>query len=89
MQIKINWKVEPKNVCNCRNTELEVQLTATQKEGRMEQEQVNKLEHHLQEVGIFKWYICSIFLLVYSKQLDCLFKIILFKILCISATSTT
>ncbi|CAG9531833.1 unnamed protein product [Cercopithifilaria johnstoni] len=35
---------------NNRNTELEVQLTATQKEGRMEQEQVNKLQHHLQEL---------------------------------------
>ncbi|EJD73873.1 liprin-alpha [Loa loa] len=35
---------------NNRNTELEVQLTATQKEGRMEQEQINKLQHHLQEL---------------------------------------
>ncbi|VDK83940.1 unnamed protein product [Litomosoides sigmodontis] len=35
---------------NNRNTELEVQLTATQKEGRMEQEQANKLQHHLQEL---------------------------------------
>ncbi|VBB27317.1 unnamed protein product [Acanthocheilonema viteae] len=35
---------------NNRNTELEVQLTATQKEGRMEQDQVNKLQHHLQEL---------------------------------------
>ncbi|EJW88634.1 liprin alpha [Wuchereria bancrofti] len=35
---------------NNRNTELEVQLTTTQKEGRMEQEQINKLQHHLQEL---------------------------------------
>uniref|UniRef100_A0A915PJ40 SAM domain-containing protein n=1 Tax=Setaria digitata TaxID=48799 RepID=A0A915PJ40_9BILA len=35
---------------NNRNTELEVQLTTTQKEGRLEQEQVNKLQHHLQEL---------------------------------------
>ncbi|KAM3726486.1 Liprin-alpha [Dirofilaria immitis] len=35
---------------NNRNTELEAQLTATQKEGRIEQEQVNKLQHHLQEL---------------------------------------
>lgn len=47
------WELGPNKVCNCRNTELEVQLTTTQKEGRMEQEQVNKLQHHLQEVGIY------------------------------------
>ncbi|VDN17650.1 unnamed protein product [Gongylonema pulchrum] len=33
-----------------RNTELEGQLTAAQKEGRMEQEQANKLQHLLQEL---------------------------------------